>query len=140
MVAGGGRRQAATVVAEAEPRNLSRGGGVKRCQGLARPNVLMFGDTDWIETRADAQQARMREWLTAVDDEGARLVIVECGAGTGIPTVRLTGEGLARRPGATLVRINLREAYGPAGALGITAGAREALERLHQGLSDRGLS
>ena len=32
------------------------------CGGLARPNVLMFGDWKWVPDRTGLQQARLEEW------------------------------------------------------------------------------
>jgi NAD-dependent SIR2 family protein deacetylase len=101
-----------------------------RCGGLARPNVLMFGDDGWIGTRTHAQQGRLSAWLRELAAARARLVIVELGAGTGVPTVRLTSEAIARRLGATLVRVNPREPEVPPGAIGLAAGALEALDAL----------
>jgi NAD-dependent SIR2 family protein deacetylase len=105
------------------------------CGGLARPNVLMFGDGGWDESRTAAQTERLQRWLTGLAAAGARLAIVECGAGTAVPTVRATGEALARRlPGATLIRINVREPAAPAGAVAIAAPAAAALEAIDRRL------
>jgi NAD-dependent SIR2 family protein deacetylase len=71
------------------------------CGGMARPNILMFGDWGWNDSRAEMQDLRMRKWLSRVE----RLLIIEVGAGTNIPTVRMLGESL---PG-TLIRINPSE-------------------------------
>jgi NAD-dependent SIR2 family protein deacetylase len=101
-----------------------------RCGLLARPNVLMFGDGGWDESRTMAQDRRLQQWLGTVRQAGGRLVIVECGAGEAVPTVRVTGEHLARRLGGTLVRINPRESHGPAGTLSIAGAARETIERI----------
>jgi NAD-dependent SIR2 family protein deacetylase len=101
-----------------------------RCGGLARPNVLMFGDSSWIDARTGAQEARFAAWLRDLRAAPARLVVVELGAGTGVPTVRLTGESLARRLGATLVRVNPREPEAPPGAISLAAGALEAIDAL----------
>ena len=90
----------------------------------ARPNVLMFGDYGWISARSNAQAGRYREFLSRVS--GKRLVAIELGAGTALPSVRLE---CARRA-TTLVRINPRESQGPAGTLSLAMGAREALERI----------
>ncbi|MFP5309722.1 MAG: SIR2 family NAD-dependent protein deacylase [Actinomycetes bacterium] len=93
------------------------------CGGLARPNVLMFGDWGWDPTRTDAQERRLARLL----DEcvGAELTVVEVGAGTRLPTVRRFGEGLVASHGAVLVRIDPREPGG--GTIGIRAGGLEAL-------------
>jgi len=96
------------------------------CGALARPNVLMFGDGAWVSARTDAQEARYERWLATLPDDGS-LAVVELGAGTAVPTVRLTGELLQRRKGATLIRINVREPEGPPGTIGLAAGAAETL-------------
>jgi NAD-dependent SIR2 family protein deacetylase len=98
------------------------------CGALARPNVLMFGDGDWDSSRAYEQEGRFRTWLEEV--AGRRLVIVECGAGTAVPTVRLLCEHLARTVGGRLIRINVREANVPAGAIGLPTGALAALQAI----------
>ncbi|OQY16698.1 MAG: NAD-dependent deacetylase [Desulfobacteraceae bacterium 4572_35.1] len=33
------------------------------CQGVARPNILMFGDFSWISARSDAQEQRFHDFL-----------------------------------------------------------------------------
>jgi len=78
-----------------------------QCRGIARPNILMFGDWGWQSTRSDDQETRLNDWLRSV----GRLLTVEIGAGTHIPTVRLLGERLSGR----LIRINPGEAQLPAG-------------------------
>jgi hypothetical protein len=98
----------------------------------------MFGDGGWDEAATSAQRARFERWLSdAVTSAGpgAPLVIVECGAGTAVPTVRMIGEALAQRLGATLVRINAREADGVPGAIALSMGAREALAAIDDRLS-----
>lgn len=94
-----------------------------RCGRVARPNILMFGDGGWRSERSDAQEERLAEWLT--DAVGARLVVVELGAGTAVPTVRYFSERAAKR--GTLIRVNPREAYGPAGTVSLAMGAAEGL-------------
>ncbi len=99
------------------------------CGGLARPNILMFGDCGWNAARTETQQARFDAWVARLGS--ARLVILEFGAGTAIPSVRLTGEGLmSGRAGATLIRVNPREPEGPPGTLSLAMGALAACEAL----------
>jgi NAD-dependent SIR2 family protein deacetylase len=95
------------------------------CGGLARPNILMFGDGGWDPSLHDAQQARLRAFLHAV--AGESLVVVELGAGTAVPTVRWFSEALVDRVGARLVRINPGEPKVPPGQVALPAPAREAL-------------
>lgn len=111
------------------------------CGGLARPNVLMFGDWGWNCRREEEQSARLERWLASV----RRPAIVELGAGTAIPSVRHFCERVIRQRGARLIRINPREAdvSGPdhvaiaSGALeglrAIAAAARKALRGIRAG-------
>lgn len=103
------------------------------CGGLARPNVLMFGDWGWIPARTHEQENDFRAWLAALG--GRRLVVVECGAGSAVPTVRWQCEQAASQPGARLVRINPREPHGPAGTISISLGAQEALTAMDARMS-----
>lgn len=109
-----------------------------RCGGPARPNVLMFGDAGWDHSRTMAQQHGLERWLVELGARRARLTIVECGAGTAVPTIRAAGEALARRMGATLIRINPREPAAPSGAISIALAAAEALARIDAGMSAAG--
>lgn len=90
------------------------------CGGLARPNILMFGDWAWLEFRERIQRARMKSWLAGVE----RPVVIELGAGLQIPTVRMSGESLD----APLIRINQREAQvGLSRNVSLPLGALEGL-------------
>jgi NAD-dependent SIR2 family protein deacetylase len=102
------------------------------CGAVSRPNVLMFGDFAWIDARTAAQRARFEAFLEEV--AGARLLVVELGAGTGIPTIRMTSERLGRGPGAALIRVNPRAAGAPPPHLSVAAGALEALAGIERAL------
>lgn len=104
-----------------------------RCGAVARPNVLMFGDGRWIADHTAAQEERFLRWLASV--EGGRLVIVEIGAGSAVPTVRLTAERIARALGGVLVRINPREPEGPRGVLSLPLRGLEALSRIQAAMA-----
>jgi hypothetical protein len=67
----------------------------------------MFGDFEWDGGRTAEQSARLETWLPEV--ASPRLVIVECGAGTAVPTVRHASEEIAAAAGGLLIRINPRE-------------------------------
>lgn len=95
-----------------------------RCGGLARPNVLMFTDFEWLEHRAQQQLDRLDAWLSGV----SRPVIVELGAGTAIPSVRHFSQRVIRQHGGRLIRINPRESKVPTHFdVGFAAGAAETL-------------
>lgn len=102
-----------------------------KCMGLARPNILMFNDGSWLRHRTEEQWARLEVWLDTLASRSARLVVVEAGAGSAIPTVRLTSEQIAERHGGTLIRINPREAEVPSGHIGLPLGAAEGIRRVY---------
>jgi len=71
------------------------------CGALSRPNILMFNDSDWVSDRTEKQYDKLDAWIGTVQ----RLVVVELGAGTHIPSVRRAGEAT----GAPVIRINPRD-------------------------------
>lgn len=89
------------------------------CGGLARPNILMFGDHAWLSARTDRQLAELSSWLR--DREP---VVIEIGAGTAVPTVRRFASRFPR-----LVRVNPREPEAP-GGISLPMGALAALSEL----------
>ena len=78
------------------------------CQQLARPNVLMFGDWGFFAKRRDEQLVRYNQFRTHLSERKAKLLIVELGAGTAVPTVRYESEQLfvGERWSANFIRIN----------------------------------
>ncbi|MCY1023455.1 SIR2 family NAD-dependent protein deacylase [Pyxidicoccus sp. MSG2] len=102
------------------------------CGSLLRPNILMFGDWGWDGSRSRAQRQRLNEWLAAV--RPGRLAIVECGAGTAIPSVREFCEDAAADHGGTLIRINVREPQVPTGGISLPLKALEALKGIGEEL------
>jgi len=93
------------------------------CGGLARPNILMFGDWDWDAKRTEGQHARFEAWIARAQ----RPVVIEIGAGTAIPTVRYFGEE-AECP---LIRINPTECQvGLARDIAIPLGALDGIARI----------
>jgi hypothetical protein len=63
---------------------------------------------------------------------GKRVVVVECGAGLALPTVRRLCEQVARTHHGTLVRLNVREPAVPAGQIGLGLGALDGLRRIDE--------
>jgi NAD-dependent SIR2 family protein deacetylase len=94
------------------------------CGGIARPNILMFDDQHWIETRREAQAARRQAWI----GQARRPVVIEIGAGMNIATVRHFAHRIVRQHNGALIRINPREPQvGALPGVGIAAGALQAL-------------
>ena len=71
------------------------------CGGLARPHILMFGDWEWLDGRSRIQGAAVRQWRLKL----ASPVVIEIGAGTDIPTIRILGQQMD----APMIRINPKE-------------------------------
>ncbi len=103
----------------------------RHCGGLARPNILMFNDTGWCDSRALMQSEQQNVWLTSV----AKPVVIELGAGIAIPSVRNFSERIVKSYGGRLVRINPQEP-GVTTALdvGLRMGATEALRGIADAL------
>jgi NAD-dependent SIR2 family protein deacetylase len=102
-----------------------------RCGGLARPNVLMFGDGEWLQERTDEQCVRYAAWHKQI--RGSRLVTIEIGAGKAVPTVRLECEQTAGK----LIRINPREADTPEHGISLEAGALDGLQQIDAALTSQ---
>ncbi len=101
------------------------------CGGLARPNILMFGDWDWNHARTNAQEAALKRWL----GRSRRPAVIELGAGTDVPSVRAFCEG-TKRP---VIRINPRAPQlGKTKGIGLALGALEALRQMHVALESDG--
>ena len=78
------------------------------CGSTARPNIMMFGDWDWLAKRSDKQEALFNRWIKSKATK--KLAIIEIGAGVAIPSVRLKGENISKKyQNATLIRINPRD-------------------------------
>jgi NAD-dependent SIR2 family protein deacetylase len=98
------------------------------CQALARPNILMFGDWNWLPHRTESQQQRMTIWLETIRKKGWLLAIIELGAGEAVATVRYTSENIIRNYDGKLIRINPRDYLVPQGHVSIPLGAREGIQ------------
>ncbi len=95
-----------------------------RCGRVARPNVLMFGDGQWVASRADRQGDALQGFLARV----RRPVVLEIGAGTAIASVRHFSARMLQQHDARLVRINPRESAVPTTLdVGLAGPALEAL-------------
>lgn len=94
------------------------------CGDIARPNILMFNDFNWEDSRHKIQRQALSEWLTRAKN----LVIIELGAGKGIPTVRHYSEML----GWPLIRINPRDSeLGSSSGVSLPMGALDGLNAIY---------
>jgi hypothetical protein len=93
----------------------------------------MFNDWDWDGGRTAIQHGRLNAWLRQV--ASSPMVVVECGAGTAIPTVRQFCEDWVDGMSGRLVRINLREPEAPGGHIGLAMGALAGLRAIDECLA-----
>lgn len=128
---------------------------------VVRPNVLMFGDGTWIEDRTAAQEKRFDAFVSSLDENNTKLLIIEIGAGKAVPTIRMNSEDLyvtivnnwfmsipkshfcllfvcrdfsrARKfRKSLLVRINPTDHEVPEGHVSLPVGALEALNEINK--------
>lgn len=100
----------------------------KYCFNIARPNILMFGDFNWVEKRAKIQRENFESFL----NRAYKLTILEFGAGVAVPTVRMMSEMIASSFNAKLIRVNPRDYEVPSGGISLKMGAKEAIEKLYE--------
>jgi len=90
------------------------------CGRLARPNILMFNDDYWVAEHQSIQRAYWNDWRERVQ----RMVVIECGAGVDIPSIRRFSES----QGCPVIRINPRHAKLPEGhGISLPGGAEQFL-------------
>ena len=98
-----------------------------KCGALARPNILMFDDWEWLEEPTMVRLRQFEQWLPEIRCP----VIIEIGAGSAIPTVRRFSDRTARRLHAPLIRINPDEAQvGQEHHIGLAMGGLAALQEI----------
>jgi len=120
------------------------------CGEVARPNILMFGDWGWLEQRYEKQEDAYRKFRKQTKNaEDAKVVMIEIGAGKGVPTVRHESENLLSRAfkskthqaETTLIRINMEdedvpeefvEACGQNSCVSLKMGGLAALKEIKQ--------
>jgi len=103
------------------------------CKRLARPNILMFGDWQWNDRKTQKQKEMFNDWLENLKVSKAKLCVVEIGAGSAIPTVRMTSEKIADMLSGTLIRINPKEYNTPSRHIGVALGGLEGIRTIING-------
>lgn len=80
------------------------------CKKIVRPNILMFGDYEFDETRCQKQSANYHDFTNKLKKDDV-IAILEFGAGHAVPTIRHLGEQLLQynKCDTYLVRVNLRD-------------------------------
>lgn len=99
------------------------------CGKISRPNILMFGDWDWLPSRTSMQEKLFDRFL--IENSNRRIVVIELGAGDNIPTIRKTSERIGKKlKNARVIRINPREPEIVYPHIPILAGAVDALRKI----------
>lgn len=107
----------------------------RHCKEIARPNILMFGDWEWVSHRTAGQEFLFERWLEKIDDMGYKLAIIEIGAGKAVPTVRMLSERVADNFYGTLIRINPRDYDIPSSRhVSIPLGGLEGIRKITEGI------
>jgi len=102
-----------------------------RCGRICRPNIFMFGDYAWIADRTHLQSKAFDRFLK--DNADRRIVVIEMGAGSAIPTIRATSERIGRNlTHATVIRINPREPKIQKPHISLACGALEGLRTIDE--------
>ncbi len=99
----------------------------EQCGAIARPNILMFSDWSWVSHRTGKQDIRLTSWFDSLKRNQRKMIIIEVGAGTAVPTVRHLSESIASQFSAKLIRINPQDSNVPAGHISITSDAAPAI-------------
>ncbi|MDX2470348.1 MAG: Sir2 family NAD-dependent protein deacetylase [SAR324 cluster bacterium] len=105
----------------------------KFCGGDSRPNILMFGDWSWLSGRSENQEARFQEFKRR--HKKNKIVVIEIGAGTAVPTIRNLSTRLGL-DGAFVARINPREPEITSPNIGLALGALEATYKINESLNE----
>ncbi len=105
----------------------------KFCGGETRPNILMFGDWGWQSERSDEQDSRFQGFKRR--HKKSKLVVIEMGAGSAVPTIRNLSTRLGL-DGAFVARINPREPEIVRPNVGLALGALEALKLIDEALNE----
>lgn len=94
------------------------------CSEVARPNILMFGDAEWLPQRSNIQSRNYDYWK--MQNANLKIVTIELGAGKAIPTARYASESMS----GELIRINPRDSDGCDKTISIPLGSLEALSAI----------
>jgi NAD-dependent SIR2 family protein deacetylase len=100
------------------------------CGALARPNILMYSDWDWIGYRSDMQMKQFGRWKIDLMKEKKKVCVIEIGAGTAIASIRRMSESAAKQFHAPLIRINPRESQGVLGTIKLPMGGLEGIKAI----------
>ncbi len=97
-------------------------------KAIARPNVYMFRDDTYIDTRSKEQEKKFQAFLER--NKSKNLLVFEIGSGPHVQSIRVKTRMLRTDYGAKIVRINPKDYAMKAPNIGIAKGALEALTEI----------
>jgi len=95
---------------------------------MARPNVYMFRDDTFVNTRTKAQEENFQHFLDK--NKGKNIVVFEIGSGPHVQAVRMKTRFLKTNYDAKIVRINPKDYRIKAPHIGIDTSALKALSEI----------
>lgn len=109
-----------------------------KCQALARPNVWFCHDRNYVASTSTIEtRDAFNSWIQQLHKEGKRIVVIECGGGVAIPSVRVESEDAVEGAGegSLLVRLNPGNCRIPSErAVGLPLGAKDGIKRIDAAL------
>ena len=99
----------------------------------ARPNVYMFRDNTYVDTRSKEQDQRFQAFLTK--NAGKSILVFEIGSGPHVQSIRMKTRMLRKEYEAKIVRINPKEFKIKAPNIGVADTALKALKHIDQALA-----
>jgi NAD-dependent SIR2 family protein deacetylase len=105
---------------------------------IARPNVYMFRDNTYIDTRSKKQAKRFQTFLAKNKDKN--ILVFEIGSGPHVQTIRVKTRMLWTEYSAKIIRINPKDYVIKAPHIGIPKGALQALTEIDNYLTDKGVT
>lgn len=103
------------------------------CGTIARPNILMFHDSSFDKNTFISQHHKYNLWLKSLQNQ--KLAILEIGAGSDIPTVRIQCQSIASTKMIPNIRINLNECNIDTTDIGLPIKALDALQQIDKVIS-----
>lgn len=97
---------------------------------MARPNVYMFRDFTYIDTRSKAQEQNFQAFLQK--NQNKNLLVFEIGSGPHVQTIRVKTRMLKSDYNAKIVRINPKDYAIKPPHIGIAEGALVALKEIDE--------
>lgn len=105
------------------------------CGSLVRPNVYIFRDRTFVNTRVKKQKENFEFFLNQNQDK--RITVLEVGSGPTIKTIRSVTRRLVIKYQAQIVRINIHHAEIDLPHISLPMGALKAFQQIDELLSQR---